>query len=103
MKWDNNSRTCGETRTAEDKMPCPYSEDQPCRQNAGSSRQRAGSASASFGGEVPGATHCGEGVVQVVDGPGDDDDVVDVQPEREHSGGEAHTWGQTRHRDLHLI
>ena len=52
---------------------------------------------------VQGATHCGEGIVQVVDGPRDDDNVVDVQPERQHSSGQAHTWDQTHHHDLHLI
>ena len=40
-------------------------------------------------------THRGEGVVQVVDGPGDDDNVVDVQPEGQHSCREAHTWRET--------
>lgn len=44
------------------------------------------------------ATHRGEGVVQVVDGPGDDDNVVDVQPEGQHGGGKAHTCGRTQHR-----
>lgn len=32
-------------------------------------------------GVAGGATHRGEGIVQVVDSPGDDDDVVDIQPE----------------------
>lgn len=32
-------------------------------------------------GVAKGTTHRGEGIVQVVDGPGDDDDVVDIQPE----------------------
>ena len=50
-----------------------------------------------------GATDRGEGVVQVVDGPGDEDDVVDVQPEGQHCSGKTHTWEQTRQRDTHLV
>lgn len=50
-----------------------------------------------------GATDRGEGVVQVVDGPGDDDDVVDVQPEGQHSSGKTHTWEQTHQRDTRLV
>lgn len=50
-----------------------------------------------------GSTHRGEGIVQVVDGPGDDDNVVDVQPEGQHSSSKAHTWEWTCHHDMHLI
>ena len=45
-------------------------------------------------GAVGGATHRGEGIVQVVDSPRDDDNVVDVQPEGQHSSGEAHAWSE---------
>lgn len=42
-------------------------------------------------GVIRGSTHRGKGIVQVVDGPGDDDNVVDVQPEGQHSSSKAHT------------
>lgn len=47
-------------------------------------------------------THRGEGIVQVVDSPGDDDDVVDVQPEGQHSRGKAHSWEGTHPHDTRL-
>lgn len=36
-------------------------------------------------------THRSEGVEQVVERPGDDDDVVDVEPEGQHDGGNSNT------------
>lgn len=54
-------------------------------------------------GMVRGATHRGEGIVQIVDGPGDDDNVVDVQPEGQHSSGKTHPWEWTHHHNIHSV
>lgn len=37
-------------------------------------------------------THRSERVEQVVERPGNDDDVVDVEPEGQHNGGYSNTW-----------
>lgn len=40
--------------------------------------------------------HRSERVEQVVERPGNDDDVVDVEPEGQHDGGYSNTWGWRR-------
>lgn len=41
-------------------------------------------------------THRSERVEQVVERPGNDDDVVDVEPEGQHNGGYSNTWERRR-------
>lgn len=37
-------------------------------------------------------THSREGIVQVVNGPGNDHNVIDIQPEGQNSSSQADTW-----------
>lgn len=39
-------------------------------------------------------THRGERVEEIVESPGDDDNVVDIQPERENHSCQPHSWEQ---------
>jgi len=45
-------------------------------------------------------TYRGEGVIQIVNSPGNDDNVIDVEPEGEHRRGQTHTCRAAGHGQL---